>query len=255
VPEWKVPDHSTGSEELAKLRMEELAKLVTKIKNNPGLIKVVDNEDEFTEVYARDDMEGDAISRELLKSTHTKKKWGTYLAEAETALGSTGCRGFTGYNDMMSFLGEPAESDKVHECIHVLCSKKDPETGKCKFKAEFGILMLEGVTQYLTKKVCKVLKIGVKKAYPRQVTSTKNYLVKKHGLRLVYNAYFKGETEALVQSMIDNFKPKYSEKNRVEWTDYNHAKDSGTEDLVKLGQILYKNLIKPQLKEKFRSVC
>merc|ERR1712098_719233 len=164
---------------------------------------------------------------------------------------------------MIYFVGKPEPSDVVHECIHVLCSERDLMTGKSKFQEEFGLAMLEGVTQYLAEQVCAVSEPQIdvtNKAYPKQVKATMT-LVGRHGLRLVYNAYFKGETEELIHSMVNM--PLGSQKRSDEWTKYNDAKkrfESATDcdELRRLDQALrhagkrfYEDVIKPQLKEKF----
>jgi len=240
VPEWKKDLQTLTETDESKIK--ELAKCVKVIMNISELYNVR-NEEEFTKAFADADRESDNITRGL-GVTIAQKTDKMYLAEAAQTLSSNDCRAFTGYNGMMYFRGEPELSDHVHECIHVLCKEQDRKTGMSKFEADFGKAFLEGVTQHLTVRVCKFLGIDVNPAYPGLERGTKA-LVTEYGLRLVYNAYFKGETEALIQPMVNNYKQVGWSGRTDQWKSYHESVQNGVGTTWKVTKQLFEKVILP----------
>jgi len=131
-----------------------------------------------------------------------------YLKNAQHMLVDNRCRGFTMGNDQVWFFGKPKESDKLHECIHVLSAAG----GKNAVTRDLGLSFNEGITQYLTIRACEHLGVEVNPAYERLVDFVSD-LEEKVGVRVLCQAYFLEDYDPLLGAMVQRWsKPSWSDK-------------------------------------------
>lgn len=204
-----IPDKKDSTkqqrQEVRNSIIRNIGKKVADVMSVPDIITMYTNKDHFHKAFALSDQHSDEESRKKCEDDgksweHLPKKSAElYLEEAIECTTANNCRGFTAFNDKIYFLGEAQASDCVHECIHVLSARGGLST----FREVFGDDLLEGFTQYLTVEVSKTImdEDKIAEGYVAQLKLTKK-LVKRHGLDLFCNAYFKGEMDALFENMI-----------------------------------------------------
>jgi hypothetical protein len=157
-----------------------------------------------------------------------EEEYERYMASAQQQLDDNKARGFTNQKSEMWFppesAGGTALSDIIHETIHVMCA----QGGAGEVLRVLDTSFNEGLTQMFTIQVCTQHGIPVEEAYP-EATKFNQELYKKYPTEL-YNAYFKQNVDALLDSILKNWgagvekgkfpngdNPVYSEKKTGFW--------------------------------------
>jgi len=163
---------------------------------------------------------------------------------AEHELRGNQCKGFSCLDDSVWMYDGAVHSDILHECIHILSTPG----GLGPFYNMFGNDLNEGATQFFTERVCETL--GVRGPdfavrYPDEVDFVKS-LCDTYGLGVIYNAYFKGAVEPLLDDMVkqwttyvkqklyaDRSKPGFRERNMVKQNKKAEMKDEIRQNMRK----------------------
>jgi len=148
-----------------------------------------------------------AIERKIAENVAEASFESSCRPAAATAVQGNSCRGFTAINDQTWFLGTPKRSDVLHECLHVLTVAG----GLNELSKLTGLTFMEGVNQYFTRAVFNELKkrgetdkTEYAKAYPKALEFVEQ-LVRRHGIRMFYQAHFKGDVRPLKNALLGNW--------------------------------------------------
>ena len=192
--------------------IDHLANSATELKKIPSTLNVTQDKNEFIKEYAK------YLSiQEHQDETHAEE----LIGAAKSRLEDAKCRAFTNQKSQTWYLGDGQPSDVIHEMVHILSAKG----GMNKLIEDFGTSINEGFTHYFTIQICGRMNVPVTPAYPED-TALATKFVHKFGESAIYNAYFKGSTQALYEIMqlsyngyllsgklADGTNPKFSEKS------------------------------------------
>ena len=163
---------------------------------------------------------------------HGEGDYEQYMDPARYQLDANQCRAFTNSKSEAWFLAESAggiaQSDIIHETIHIMCAKG----GEGEVLKALGTSFNEGATQLFTIQICNQLGVPVKEAYP-QATNFNQKLYKKYPTEL-YAAYFKQDVDALYAAMLENWEGlakqgKLADNSNTPWSERGPDKWKGPE--------------------------
>ena len=163
---------------------------------------------------------------------HGEGDYEQYMDPARHQLDANQCRAFTNSKSEAWFLAETAggiaQSDIIHETIHIMCAKG----GEWEVLKALGTSFNEGATQLFTIQICNQLGVPVKEAYP-QATNFNQKLYKKYPTEL-YGAYFKQEVDALYAAKLENWEGlakqgKLADNSNPPWSERGPDKWKGPE--------------------------